>query len=50
MVRGDGCDSLTRPRMVQLPLVVLLLQLKVDPGSLRHPACPTVAGHGDRLP
>lgn len=44
------CDGLTRPRMVQLLLVVLLLQLKVDPGPLRHPACPTVTGHGDRLP
>lgn len=48
---GSGrCESLTRLSDAKLPLVVLLLQLKVDPGPLWHPTCPAVAGHSDRLP
>lgn len=48
--QSGRCDSLTRLRVAQLPLVVLLLQLKVDAGPLWHPTCPAVAGHSDGLP
>lgn len=50
LCKHDGCHSLTWLQMAQLPLVVLLLQLNVDPGPLWHPTCSTVAGHSDRLP
>lgn len=43
-------NRLTVLRVNVFPLVVLLLQLRISPGSQRHSALATVTGHSYRLP